>query len=38
VRPSIDQIREDTAACEKIGAEDVILEVGFTLDGQSLTN
>ena len=38
VRPSIDQIREDIAACEKIGAEEVILEVGFTLGGQSLTN
>jgi hypothetical protein len=35
VRPSIDQIREDIAACEKIGAEEVILEVGFTLGGQS---
>ena len=36
MRPSADQIRE--ASCEKIGAEDVILEVGFTLGGQSLTN
>ena len=38
MRPSIDQIREDTGACEKIGAEEVILEVGFTLGAQSLTN
>jgi len=38
VRPSVDQIREDIAACEKIGAEEVILAVGFTLGGQSLTN
>ena len=38
MRPSIDQIREDIAACEKIGAEEVILEVGFTPGGQSLTN
>jgi hypothetical protein len=38
VRPSIDQIREDIAASEKIGAEEVILEVGFTLGGQSLSN
>ena len=38
MRPSIDQIREDIAACEKISAEEVILEVGFTLGGQSLTN
>ena len=38
MRPSKDQIREDIAACEKIGAEEVILEVGFTLGGQPLTN
>ena len=38
VRPSIDQIREDIAACEKISAEEVFLEVGFTPGGQSLNN
>ena len=38
MRPSIDQIREDIAACEKIGAEEVILGVNFTLGGQSLIN
>ena len=38
MRPSIDQLREDIAACEKIGAEEVFLEVGFTPGGQSLTN
>jgi hypothetical protein len=37
VRPSIDQIREDVAACEKISAEEVFFEVGFTPGGQSLT-
>jgi probable F420-dependent oxidoreductase len=33
---SEDQIREDIAACEKIGAEEVFLEVGFTPGGQLL--
>ena len=35
---SVDQIREDIAACEKIGAEEVFLEIGFTPGGQSLSN
>jgi hypothetical protein len=35
---SINQIREDIAACEKIGAEEVFLEIGFTPGGQSLSN
>ncbi len=35
---SIRQIRGNLAACEKIGLEDVFLEVGFTPGGQSLTN
>jgi probable F420-dependent oxidoreductase len=35
---SLDQIREDIAACEKISAEEVFLELGFTLGGQSLDN
>ena len=35
---SIDQIHEDIAACEKIGAEEVFLEVAFTPGGQSLSN
>jgi hypothetical protein len=35
---SLDQIREDLAACDKIGAEEVFLEVGFTPGGQSLSN
>jgi hypothetical protein len=34
----IDQIREDIAACEKISAEEVFFEVGFTPGGQSRTN
>ena len=38
MRPSIDQIREDIAASEKIGTEEVILQVGFSPGGQSLTN
>ena len=38
MRPSIDQIREDITASEKIGAEEVFLEVAFTPGGQSLTN
>jgi probable F420-dependent oxidoreductase len=35
---SADQIREDIAACEKIGAEEVFLELGFTRGGQELSN
>jgi probable F420-dependent oxidoreductase len=35
---SPDQIREDIAACEKIGAEEVFLELGFTPGGQELSN
>jgi hypothetical protein len=35
---SLEQIREDIAACEKIGAEEVFLEIGFTPGGQSLSN
>ncbi len=35
---SVDQIREDIAACEKIGAEEVFLELGFSPGGQSLSN
>jgi len=35
---SLEQIREDIAACEKIGAEEVFLEIGFTPGGQSLDN
>jgi probable F420-dependent oxidoreductase len=35
---SVDQIREDLAECEKIGAEEVFLEIGFTPGGQSLSN
>ena len=35
---SLQQIHEDLAACEKIGAEEVFLEVGFTPGGQSLNN
>jgi len=35
---SLDQIREDIAACERIGADEVFLEVGFTPGGQSLSN
>jgi hypothetical protein len=38
VRSAIDQIRQDITACEKIGAEELFLEVGFTPGGQSLTN
>jgi probable F420-dependent oxidoreductase len=34
---SIDQIREDIAACKSIGAEETFLEVGFTPGGQSLS-
>ena len=32
---SLEQIREDIAACEKIGAEEVFLELGFTHGGQT---
>ena len=35
---SKEQIHEDIAACEKIGAEEVFLELGFTPGGQSLDN
>jgi alkanesulfonate monooxygenase SsuD/methylene tetrahydromethanopterin reductase-like flavin-dependent oxidoreductase (luciferase family) len=35
---SVEQIREDIAACEKIGAEEVFLEIGFTPGGQSLSH
>ena len=35
---SIEQMREDIAACEKIGADEVFLELGFTPGGQSLGN
>jgi probable F420-dependent oxidoreductase len=35
---SVDQIREDIAACEKIGAEEVFLELAFTHGGQELSN
>jgi probable F420-dependent oxidoreductase len=34
---SVEQIREDIAACEKIGAAEVFLEIGFTPGGQSLS-
>jgi len=35
---SLDQVREDIVACEKIGAEEVFLELGFTSGGQTLDN
>jgi len=35
---SIDQIHEDIAACESIGADETFLEIGFTPGGQSLNN
>jgi len=35
---SLDQIHEDIAACERIGAEETFLELGFTPGGQSLDN
>jgi probable F420-dependent oxidoreductase len=35
---SLDQIREDIAACEKIGAAELFLEVGFTHGGQDVSN
>ena len=33
-----DQIRQDIAACEKIGADEVFFELGFTHGGQELSN
>lgn len=35
---SIEQIREDLAACEKLGAQETFLELGFTPGSQSLDN
>lgn len=35
---SPDQIREDIAACEKVGADEVFLEFCFTPGGQDLSN
>ena len=35
---TLDQIREDIAACEKIGADELFLEVGFTHGGQEVSN
>jgi len=35
---SLDQIREDIAASEKIGAHELFLEVGFTHGGQDVKN
>jgi probable F420-dependent oxidoreductase len=35
---SVEQIREDIAACEKIGAKEVFLELGFTPGGQTLSH
>ena len=35
---SVEQVREDIAACEKIGAEEVFLELAFTPGGQQLSN
>lgn len=35
---SLDQVREDIAACEKIGADEAFLELGFTHGGQTLSN
>jgi len=35
---SADQIREDLAACEELGADETFLELGFTPGGQSLEN
>ena len=37
-RGTPDQIRQDIAACEKIGADEVFLELGFTHGGQELSN
>ena len=35
---SVDEVREDIAACEKIGAQEVFLELAFTPGGQQLSN
>jgi probable F420-dependent oxidoreductase len=35
---SVEQIREDIAACKKIGADEVFLELGFTHGGHELRN
>jgi len=35
---SIEQIREDLAACERLGAQETFLELGFTPGSQSLDN
>jgi alkanesulfonate monooxygenase SsuD/methylene tetrahydromethanopterin reductase-like flavin-dependent oxidoreductase (luciferase family) len=35
---SREQVREDLAACEKIGADEVLYELGFTRGGQQLSN
>jgi len=35
---TLDQIREDIAACAKIGADELFLEVGFTHGGQDVNN
>ena len=35
---SVDQVREDIAACEKMGTEEVFLELAFTPGGQQLSN
>ena len=35
---SVEQIREDIGACERSGADEVFLEIGFTPGGQSLSN
>lgn len=34
---SMEQVREDLAACEKIGADEVFYELGFTRGGQQLS-
>ena len=35
---SREQVREDLAACEKTGADEVFYELGFTRGGQQLSN
>jgi probable F420-dependent oxidoreductase len=35
---SVEQMKEDIAACEKMGADEVFLELGFTHGGQTLSN
>jgi probable F420-dependent oxidoreductase len=35
---SLEQVHEDLAACEKIGAAETFMEIGFTPGGQSLSN